>query len=606
MREITVADYFVEFLIANGVSDVFGYQGGMVCHIFDSLGSYKEHIHYHPCGNEQGAAFAACGYAQATGRLGVIITTSGPGFTNALTGLANAWFDSVPVMLVSGQVNTKDKRRDFTFRQYGFQEMQTIPVAQGITKKAYEIDDNTDIPVVLRDAYRAAMEGRKGPVFLDFPINIGRNTLEAEERLKPVALSGPVPFDAAPFIDQLMKAKKPIILAGAGITQCGVRDLFREFVDLLKIPVVSTMPGVDLIPTDSPYHVGYFGGTGRREAGIVLKNTDFALSLGTRMCNKAIGYNHADFIPKAVKLIRVDIDTAEFERQLKDCEVDVTADIRSFLESAVLYARKVAGTYDHTLWVNAVSEMKKLMAEADMTFGNSLVKRFSGMMPERANLLLDVGNNLVYGAQSSVIKKDTRVFASCGLGSMGYAIPAAVGAAIGNGRPTYVVSGDGGAQMNIQELNTISKLHLPVKILVLNNHVLGHIILFQDHYLDCRRTATTETGGDYYSCDFSALGQAYGIRSYKVREIIDLENFDYEESDTFDYEGIPFTEAMFSITREITGGCTDDDVLEDKVHSVLNEIFSFCAAQEIDIEWHVGQKMRYNELRSFKHGNKKY
>lgn len=576
MRKITIADYFVEFLITNGITDVFGYQGGMVCHIFDSLGFYKGKIRYHSCGNEQGAAFAACGYAQATGKLGVVITTSGPGFTNALTGLANAWFDSIPVMLVSGQVNTKDKKRDYSFRQYGFQEMQTIAVVQSITKKSYEIDDDTNVPGVLQEAYVAAMEGRRGPVFLDFPINIGRNVIETEDILTPILLPEPGAFDAAPYISQLLAAKKPIIIAGAGITQCGVRDLFRELVNLLRIPVVSTMSGVDLIPTDSPYHVGYFGGTGRREAGIVLKNTDFVLSLGTRMCNKAIGYDHADFIPRATRLIRVDVDTAEFERQLKECEIDVTADIRSFLVSAVLYAQKVVSAHDHILWVNAVNEMQKLMAEVDMTFGNDLVRCFSGMMPEKANLLLDVGNNLVYGAQSAVIKEDTRVFASCGLGSMGYAIPAAVGAVIGNGRPTYVVSGDGGAQMNIQELNVIAKKRLPVKILILNNHVLGHIILFQDHYLDCRRVATTETGEDYYSCDFSALGQAYGIRSYKVRKISDLENYQEMMADDepllleAEFEDCSMLPNIHGGLDPLTNGPILPEGLADQVRKIMN------------------------------------
>ncbi len=525
MRKITVADYLVEFLIANGVTDVFGYQGGMVCHIFDSLGSYRDKIRYHSCCNEQGAAFAACGYAQAAGKLGVIITTSGPGFTNAFTGLANAWFDSIPVMLISGQVNTKDKKRSYTFRQYGFQEMQATAAAQSITKKCYEVDDDTDIPAVLQDAYITAMKGRKGPVFLDFPINIERNVIDAPDELLGITLPTPKCFNATSYIDELLKAKKPIIIAGAGITQCGEREKFRELVNLLKIPVVTTLPGVDLIPTDTPYHVGYFGGTGRREAGIVLKNTDFVLSVGTRLCNKAIGYNHADFIPKATKLIRVDTDTAEFERQLKECEVDIEADIRSFLISATAYAKNVANNYDHSLWVNAVNKMKKFMSAEDITFGNTLIKRFSEIMPEKANILLDVGNNMIYGAQSSVIKKGTRVFTSCGLGSMGYAVPASVGVAIGNEEATYVVTGDGGAQMNIQELNVIAKKQLPVKILVLNNHSLGHIILFQDHYLDCRRVATTETGNDYYSCDFSAIGQAYGIRSYKIKDVSDLKQY---------------------------------------------------------------------------------
>lgn len=534
MRKIPVADYLVEFFIANGVTDVFGYQGGMVCHIFDSLGIYRDKIHYHSCGNEQGAAFAACGYAQATGKLGVVITTSGPGFTNALTGLANAWFDSVPMMLISGQVNTKDKRRAYTFRQFGFQEIQAIPMSKPVVKKAYDIDLDMDISAILEDAYKTAFTGRKGPVYLDFPINVSREMIEIPDSIAPVELDTPALFDATPYIDQLMAAKKPVIIAGGGISQCGLRGEFRELVELLQIPVVPTMPGTDLIPTASPYHVGFLGGTARREAGIVLKNTDFVLSLGTRMCNKAIGYHHDDFIPKAVKLVRVDIDTAEFERHLKNCEENVVADIRSFMSSALKYAKEIIGTHDHTPWVKAVCEMQKLMKRVDMTFGNDLLKHFTELMPEEACLTLDVGNNLIYGQQSAVVKSRTRIFASCGLGTMGYAIPAGLGISV-TGIPTYIVTGDGGAQMNIQELNTIAKLSLPVKILVLNNHVLGHILLFQDHYLESRRTATTEAGNDYYSCNFAALAEAYGIRSCKIRTIEELDLYKAELNDS-----IPF------------------------------------------------------------------
>jgi len=532
MRTIPVADYLVEFFIANGVTDVFGYQGGMVCHIFDSLGLYKDKINYHSCGNEQGAAFAACGYAQATGKLGVVITTSGPGFTNALTGLANAWFDSVPIMLISGQVNTKDKKGDYTFRQFGFQEIQAVPMAESIVKKAYNVDLGMDYIGLLDEAYKIAFTGRKGPVYLDFPINVGREMIVVEDVISSIELEAPVPFDAAPYIEQLMAAKKPIIIAGGGIKQLGLRDDFRNLINLLQIPVVPTMPGVDLLPSDSPYRVGYLGGTARREAGVVLKNTDIVLAIGTRMCNKAIGYNHDDFIPKAAKLIRVDIDTTEFERRLKDCEEDVVADLRSFMSSALDYAKKIEGKHNHRAWVDAVGEMQKLMERVDMTFGNELIKHFSELIPEESFITLDVGNNLIYGEQSAVIKSRTRVYESAGLGSMGYSIPAALGIAIGTKVHTYAVTGDGGAQMNIQELNTISKEHLPVKVFVLNNHVLGHIILFQDHYLDGRRTATTEIGEDYYSCDFTALAKAYGIRSFKIRNIGELDQYKEELKDS--------------------------------------------------------------------------
>ena len=577
MKRISVADYIVEFFIANGITDVFGYQGGMVCHIFDSLGIYKDKINYHSCGNEQGAAFAACGYAQATGKLGVVITTSGPGFTNALTGLANAWFDSVPLMLISGQVNTKDKRRDYTLRQFGFQEIQASLMAEPIVKKVYNIELDTDIISTLDEAYKIAFTGRKGPVYLDIPINVSRERVDVSDVIKPIDLQMPIPFEAATYIDQLMSAKKPIIIAGGGIKQCCLRTEFRELVELLKIPVITTMSGVDLIPSASPYYVGYMGGTARREAGIVLKNTDFVLSLGSRMCNKAIGYNHDDFIPNAKKLIRVDVDVSEFERQLKECEEDVLADIRSFINGALEHAKKIKGLHDHTPWVNAVKNMRKLVERIDITFGNDLVKHFTELIPEKAFLTFDVGNNLIYSEQSAIIKDETRVYASNGLGAMGYAIPSALGMAVTK-TLTYVIAGDGGAQMNIQELNTISKLHLPVKILILNNHVLGHIILFQDHYLDNRRIATTEIGNDYYSCNFAALGKAYGIRSYKIRTIEELDKYANELKDEdpllieFEFEDCSMLPNIHGGLDPLINGPELPEGVADKIKKIMKAV----------------------------------
>ncbi|ETP70980.1 thiamine pyrophosphate-dependent enzyme, possible carboligase or decarboxylase, partial [Lachnospiraceae bacterium JC7] len=494
---------------------------------------------------------------------------------NALTGLANAWFDSIPLMLISGQVNTKDKRREYSFRQFGFQEIQAVPMAEPIVKKAYDIELGMDYVNLFDEAYKIAFTGRKGPVYLDFPINVGREIIEVDDVIVPVELESPAPFDAAPYIDQLMAAKKPIIIAGGGIKQLGLREEFRKLVNLLQIPVVPTMPGVDLLPTGAPFRVGFLGGTARREAGIVLKNTDFVLSLGTRMCNKAIGYNHDDFIPKATKFIRVDLDTTEFERQLKDCEEDVVADLTSFMRSALEHAEKIKGMHDHSHWVNAVVEMQKLMERVDMTFGNELVKHFTELIPEKSFITLDVGNNMIYGEQSAVIKSETRVYESAGLGSMGYSIPAAMGIAVGTRVPTYVVTGDGGAQMNIQELNTISKKHLPVKVLLLNNHVLGHIILFQDHYLEHRRTATTEDGDDYYSCDFAAIAKAYGIRSYKIRNIEELDQYKIELNDSepllieVEFEDCSMLPNIHGGLDPLTNGPELPEGLPDKVIDIM-------------------------------------
>lgn len=515
MRNITVADYFVEFLIANGVTDVFGYQGGMIAYIFDSLGRYKEQIRYHSCGNEQGAALAACAYAQASGRLGVAISTSGPGFTNLVTGIANAWFDSIPVLFLSGQVNTKDKKRDRPLRQLGFQEIQAVKVAAPVVKKTYDVDTDTDIPQCLNDAFKTAMSGRKGPVYLDFPINICREVLTIGE-IAPVSVSPVEAMDGSVCAKEIRSAKRPVIIAGAGILQAGLQDAFRQLVNTLKVPVVHTMPASALLPAESPYRMGYIGGTARREAGLILEHADYVLTLGTRLCSKQVGHNLDLFAPKAEKIVRVDLDAAELQRKLKSDEVQIMADLRSFLPGLLTALHDTGYEPVHQAWLDTCMQVRTLLNCADITPGNEIMEKITQLLPEDANIVLDVGKNLIYGAQSAVIKEKTACFLSAGLGTMGYAIPAAVGAFYGNGRPTYAFAGDGGAQMNIQELNTIAKNHLPIKLFVLNNRALGNIVMFQKQYLGSRIVATSETEGDYFSCDFKKIAEAYGIRAYSI------------------------------------------------------------------------------------------
>lgn len=525
---MTVADYFIEFFIKNDVSDVFGYQGGMIAYLFDSLGRHRDKIKYHEFANEQGAALAACGFSQATGRVSVVLSTSGPGFTNMLTGIANAWFDSIPIVFISGQVNTKDKRRTLSVRQLGFQEIQSTEIAKSITKKTYEIDDDTDIRLCLVDAWNTMLSGRKGPVFMDLPINICRNEIES------VVEKVSHPVDKEYFADQndiemilekLSKAKKPLIVAGAGINQTNLREKFSSFVHKMGIPVVTTLPAVDLLSTEDKYKIGYLGGTGRRECGIALANADIILSMGTRLCAKQIGYDLELFAPRA-KLIRIDVDHNEMERVIKDDEIQVNCSLESFFNELLN-----CGSYDHFTgeyngWIKACNEMRLALQESDVTFGNKVFSKISTLLPDDAIITLDVGNNMVYGAQSSIIKDRTRLLVSGGLGAMGYSLPSAIGAFIGSNKPTYCFSGDGGMQMNIQEMNIIGKRKLPIKIIVLNNKALGHILLFQNAYLNSRLYATTEERGDYFSCDFVRIAQAYGIRGYKIHSLEEIEGLE--------------------------------------------------------------------------------
>ena len=571
---MTVADYFIDFFITNGVTDVFGYQGGMIAYLFDSMGRRSEEINYHICATEQGAALAACGYAQASRKPGVVLSTSGPGFTNLLTGIANAWFDSIPLICISGQVNTKDKRRSLSVRQLGFQEIQAPEIASSITKGTFEIDTDTNIQECLEKAWTMAETGRKGPVFLELPINICRNEMKVEKAARMASRHSFKHIEELPYcMSELLRAKKPVIIAGAGICQADMREEFRELVEILKIPVITTLPAVDLLPSDNPYRIGYLGGTARREAGIVLAAADLVLAVGTRLCAKQIGYNLNMFAPRA-KLFRVDIDETEFERKLKKDEVQIHAGLDNFIKDFIALLQNEKLVCGHFEWTGSCNTMKKLLEKSDITFGNEAVHKLTEFLPDGFNLTLDVGNNMIYGAQSSDIKENTRIFVSGGFGAMGYALPAAFGVSVGNSRPTCVISGDDGMQMNIQELNIISKEKLPIKIFVLNNHALGHILLFQKAYLDGRCYATDEKMGDYHSCDFVKIAEAYGIPAYKLHDIEDITNYENVLNNNnpalfeLEYEDCP-------ILPNIHGGCdclTSGPKLEEEIICQIREL----------------------------------
>ena len=524
MRKLSVADYFVELLIENGIKDVFGYQGGMIAYIFDSLGKYRDKINYYSFGNEQGAAFAACSYAEATKNFAVAISTSGPGFTNMTTGIANAWFDSIPVIYLSGNVNTKDKKRNSGFRQNGFQEIQAIKMAKSITKKTYEIELGDNFISEFDDAIKEVMSDRRGPVYIDLPINICREYVEFDD-IKKYEKDKYDYIDVNSIIDDLYKSERPVIIAGAGIKQAELKNDFVKLVDNLKVPVVSTLPAVGLLSSDNECRMGYIGGSGRREPGIVLQNADFVLSIGTRLCSKQIGHNMSLFIPKAKKFYRVDIDNTEFERQLRDVECDVNVNLKSFIKSVNKYLEEKPFNSKHKKWLDACIEIKNILKNADITYGNEIVRVVTELLPNNSNILFDVGKNLNYCGQSSIIKDDTDVYMSAGLGSMGYAIPASIGAYIGNKKLTCAFTGDGGAQMNIQELNTIAKNKLPIKIVVFNNKALGNIMMFQEVTFESRYVATSEKENDYFSCDFAKIAEAYGVKGIKLNDINDIIKF---------------------------------------------------------------------------------
>ena len=516
---MTVSDYIVEFLISKGIKHTYGYQGGMIAYLFDSLKKYEDKISYHVPYHESGGSFAACGGAQATGKCGFCFVTSGPGFTNALTGMANAFCDSIPVIYIAGQVNFKDKKHGMDIRQKGFQEILMAEIARPVCKKSYDIDTADQMVIALNEAYEIATTGRKGPVFLDIPINVFREYVEVPDFFEVDDTMFSINLDLSGIETIIDSSLRPIILAGAGIRQSGCIHNFRNLVDSCDIPVVTSMLSVDVLPTSNIHNFGFVGPDGIRCANYLIDQSDCIISLGARLDPRQTGYNTNVFAPEA-KLIRVDIDEKEFTRKIKADEIDIRCDLRDFFKSISLGHNK-----DHLDWLSRCNIIKEELSGLDENIANYYIKHITSVISDDSNVFLDVGKNQLWGSQSVVVKEKTGVYSSGGFGSMGYSLPAAIGACFETGRPTYTINGDGGIQMNIQEFQTIAKNNLPVKIIVINNHALANVVIFQDRWLESRYVGTMESQKDYYAADVCQIANAYGIKAIRLRDVSDIDNY---------------------------------------------------------------------------------
>lgn len=521
------SDYIVDFLKSRNITDVFGYPGGMVTHLMDSLSksSVRSHVTY----NEQGAAFAACGYAQTTGNVGVAYATSGPGATNLLTGICNAYFDSIPTLFITGQVNSFEYKGSLGVRQRGFQETDIVSMASPVTKYAVRITEASKIRWYLEYAFYIALEGRRGPVLLDIPMDIFRADID------PSALPG---FDIPSYerkasydglLEALSKARRPVILAGSGIKTAGVTQELNNTARKLCIPVVTTMLAVDAAQ-DS---YGFIGAYGNRTANFIVAKSDLVISLGARLDVRQTGARRENFAPDAV-IARVEIDKGELSFKAHDNEIQIHADVKD-----VLNVLSGASTADLTGWNKVCDKIREELKDIDDRLPNKLVRRISEVIPGDSVITTDVGQNQVWVAQSFKVKSGQRIFFSGGHGAMGYSLPAAIGCAVADGKDVYSFSGDGGIQMNIQELQTIAREKLPVKIILFNNSALGMIRHFQEMYFEDNYAQTVPEGG-YTVPDFKAVAEAYKIPYKCVEKEEDI------EGGLFDVEGPLFVEVRIA------------------------------------------------------------
>lgn len=519
-----VSDYIASFLDAQGVGHVFELVGGMITHMVDSLhrqGSIRIVSVHH----EQAAAFAAEACGRITGVPGVAMATSGPGATNLLTGIGSCYFDSSPAVFITGQVNRHELKGDRPVRQLGFQETDIVSMALPITKAAWRVQDPEAIPSLLAQAFSTALSGRPGPVLLDVPMDVQRADISTAGPQPIVPVPGRRPDSAlvSQLLNDLRLAQRPLILAGGGLRSGRAVEIFREFIDQVQAPVVNSLLAVDALPYAHPLRVGLIGSYGNRWANLAMGQADFLLVLGSRLDIRQTGSDTAAF--KGDRIIyHVDTDEGEINNRVQGC-IAVNADLRAFLQEALHQTASFAFT-PRPGWLAAIADLRQSWPDTAEQTGigginpNDLMHRLSAASQPAAAYAIDVGQHQMWAGQSLELLAGQRFLTSGGMGSMGFALPAAIGAALAmHNSPAVVIAGDGGFQVNIQELQTVARNKLPVKVVILNNRCLGMVRQFQQSYFD-ERYQSTYWG--YSAPDFARVANAYGIESATVAEPEDL------------------------------------------------------------------------------------
>ncbi len=517
-----VSDYIVNFFVQKDICDFFGYQGTMIAHFVDSVGK-NEKARNHVCYNEQGASFAACGYAGSTGKCGVAYATSGPGALNLVSGIANAYYDSLPVVFITGQINTYERQDHIEkLRQSAFQETKTAQICRPVAKFSEEIRDPEQIPAVLEKAYRLATTGRKGPVVLDIPMNVQRADICVEtvsgEAEQPAA--GEEADVLSALENALGSARRPVLMLGNGIRKQD-RGIFLAFAEALDLPIVTSLMAKDFLPYDHRLNFGFIGGAyGHRYANMIAAGkTDQIIAIGCSLCTRQTGTKVEQFAPGA-KVMRFDIDPEELKRKIKPEE-------ESFLMDTAALARILRENRDvwqiwprtNPNWLAFCEKYKAFCEDFDQkvtyTLPNRVVDTFNRWIGSNDIVACDVGQHMMWVAQSLKTKDNLTLLFSGAHGAMGYALPASIGAAVANpGKTVYCFCGDGSMQMNIQELQWLKNEDLDVVLVVFNNNSLGLITQQQEAYFD--KNYFGAAAPDFTAPNFCRVAQAYGIDAVQI------------------------------------------------------------------------------------------
>ena len=489
------AQYIVNALHQQGVTQVFGYPGGAIMPVYDAL--YDGGIPHLLCRHEQGAAMAAIGYARSTRQVGVCIATSGPGATNLITGLADAMLDSVPVVAITGQVG-----RDFIGTD-AFQEIDVLGMSLSCTKHSFMVTNPEELGAVIAEAFQIARSGRPGPVLIDVPKDVQMALVEAKPVMHLVDETVPLCDLALAEARRLLAAaSKPVLYVGGGVVLADAVDELRSFAATTGMPAVTTLKGIGTLDPASPWFLGMLGMHGTKAANLAVQESDLLLVVGARFDDRVTG-KLAAFAPHA-KVIHLDVDAAELGKR-RAVHVSLQADFKQVLP-ALAMPLQVTAWQDHCL------TMREQFAwrydhPGDTIYAPLLLKQLSDALPENTVVTSDVGQHQMWVAQHMQFQSPRNHISSSGLGTMGFGLPAAVGAKVARPQDEVVlVSGDGSFMMNVQELGTLRRAQLPVKMVLLDNQRLGMVRQWQELFFDGRFSETILTDNPDFVCMASAFG----------------------------------------------------------------------------------------------------
>ena len=514
LSRFTVADQVTAFLEEKGVSGCFQLSGGMIAYLADSI-SKSSSLKLINLKHEQHAGFAAEGVTRRFGTPSVALATSGPGATNLITPIASCFFDSSPVIFITGQVNSAEIRTNPLQRQNGFQELEIAALVAPIVKFSAVILSPRDVRPVLTEAWDAATDGRPGPVLIDIPIDVQQ--MDARDSILATSLFPSITREPDPHLNLLANliedSHSPLILAGAGIRLSKSIDAFRKFVEKTQIPVVWSLMAKDYLPTDHPLNFGMIGSYGNRCANSALSSADLLIVLGSRLDVRQTGPSISDFASNK-KIFRVDIDAAELSGKVK-ADYQVECGLAEFFERAKTPVNPFNSGPQQEVFqdcqrTNLVANEQELKSDLSPDL---IMKDIASIETEAETFVVDVGQHQMWAAQSLPLREGQTFITSGGLGAMGFAIPAAIGIASVSESRVVAIVGDGGAQFSIAELETIRSLDLNIGIYILNNEQHGMVAQFQEEYLDSQFVGTRQ---GYSAPNFAAVAESFGIKSARV------------------------------------------------------------------------------------------